>query len=119
MEASLHHSRPGLLSLSCWHDQFVEHLQAIEEALTPRLQLSGETAKLNKFKQFFEGKTLEKGTDLILLWNPSGRLDVKAGRAGSDYSQVSQHDNNNWGFSATRPFAVRWLGGGGSLGCCT
>ena len=64
-------------------------LQAIEEALAPRLQLSGETAKLNKFKQFFEGKTLEKGSDVVLLWNPSGRLDVKAGQAGDSYSRVS------------------------------
>ena len=64
-------------------------LQAIEEALAPRLQLSGETAKLNKFKQFFEGKTLEKGSDVVLLWNPSGRLDVKAGQAGDSYDRVS------------------------------
>ena len=64
-------------------------LQAIEEALAPRLQLSGETAKLNNFKQFFEGKTLEKGSDIVLLWNPSGRLDVKAGQAGDDYTRVS------------------------------
>lgn len=64
--------------------------QAIEEALTPRLSVSGEIGTLNKFKQFFDGKSLEKGTNILLLWKTEGVLEVlvKTSPASADYSQV-------------------------------
>lgn len=39
--------------------QFAE---AIAEALEPRMRLTGKLKTLGKFKEFFEGRTLEKGT---------------------------------------------------------
>ena len=64
--------------------------QAIEEALTPRLSVTGEIGTLNKFKQFFDGKSLEKGTNILLLWKTEGVLEVlvKTNPASADYSQV-------------------------------
>lgn len=41
--------------------QFAE---AIAEALEPRMRLTGELSTLGKFKEFFEGRTLEKGTQV-------------------------------------------------------
>lgn len=63
---------------------------AIEEALTPRLSVTGEIGTLNKFKQFFEGKSLEKGSDILLLWKKEGVLEVvaKPHPSSGDYSQV-------------------------------
>ncbi|KAL3159218.1 hypothetical protein ABBQ32_011195 [Trebouxia sp. C0010 RCD-2024] len=63
---------------------------AIEEALTPRLGVTGEMATLNNFKQFFHGKSLEKGTNILLLWKTEGVLDVvaKSNPDSQDYSQV-------------------------------
>lgn len=65
-------------------------VQAIEEALTPRLSVTGEIGTLNKFKQFFEGKSLEKGSDILLLWKKEGVLEVvaKPHPSSGDYSQV-------------------------------
>ena len=65
-------------------------VQAIEEALTPRLGVTGEMATLNKFKEFFHGKSLEKGTNILLLWKTEGVLDVvaKSNSDSQDYSQV-------------------------------
>lgn len=65
-------------------------LQAIEEALTPRLSVTGEIGTLTKFKQFFQGKSLEKGTNILLLWRTEGVLEVlaKADPASQDYTQV-------------------------------
>ena len=70
--------------------QLVADIQAIEEALTPRLSITGEMATLNKFKQFFDGKSLEKGTNILLLWRTEGVLDVvaKTHPASQDYSQA-------------------------------
>lgn len=66
------------------------HTQAIEEALTPRLSVTGEIGTLNKFKAFFQGKSLEKGTNVLLLWKTEGVLEVvvKTDPVSSDYSQV-------------------------------
>lgn len=63
---------------------------AIEEALTPRLSVTGEIGTLNKFKQFFDGKSLEKGSNILLLWKKEGVLEVvaKSHPSGEDYSQV-------------------------------
>ena len=65
-------------------------VQAIEEALTPRLSVTGEMGTLAKFKQFFEGKSLEKGSDILLLWKKEGVLEVvaKPRPSSGDYSQV-------------------------------
>ena len=38
--------------------------QALEEALAPRLRLAGEGAALQRFGDFFAGRTLEKGTEV-------------------------------------------------------
>lgn len=67
-----------------------QFFSAIEEALTPRLGVTGEMATLNKFKQFFDGKSLEKGTNILLLWKTEGVLDVvaKTHPDSQDYSQV-------------------------------
>jgi len=43
--------------------QFVE---AFSEALEPRLRLTGEMSTLDKFKAFFEDRSLEKGTEVPL-----------------------------------------------------
>ena len=67
----------------------VINAQAIEEALTPRLNLTGEMTTLTKFKKFFEGKSLEKGTNILLLWRSAGVLDVVA-KANSDTQDFSQ-----------------------------
>ena len=37
---------------------------ALAEALEPRMRLAGEMAPLDTFKQFFEGRTLDKGTQV-------------------------------------------------------
>lgn len=68
-------------------------VQAIEEALTPRLGVTGEMATLTKFKEFFHGKSLEKGTNILLLWKTEGVLDVvaKSHTDSQDYSQVCAH----------------------------
>ena len=49
---------------------------ALEEALAPRLRLSGDTASLDKFKAFLSDRKLAKGAVLALLWWPEGVLDV-------------------------------------------
>lgn len=59
---------------------------AIEEALTPRLSVTGEMATLGKFKKFFEGKSLEKGTNILLLWRTQGVLDVLSTASQQDFS---------------------------------
>lgn len=50
-------------------------------------------ATLNKFKQFFDGKSLEKGTNILLLWKTEGVLDVvaKTHPDSQDYSQACAH----------------------------
>ena len=65
-------------------------MQAIEEALTPRLSITGELSTLTKFKEFFNGRSLEKGTNILLLWKTEGVLEVvaKPESGGADYSQV-------------------------------
>ena len=45
-------------------------MQALEEALAPRLSLSGEMAVLEDFKAMFLGRTLAEGLTVALLWSP-------------------------------------------------
>ena len=60
--------RRAVVGLRLWlHPLQVEGAQfadAIAEALEPRMRLTGEMATLDKFKQFFDGRTLEKGTQV-------------------------------------------------------
>ena len=39
-------------------------MEAFSEALEPRLRLTGEMSTLDKFKAFFEDRSLEKGTEV-------------------------------------------------------
>lgn len=50
-------------------------------------------ATLNKFKKFFDGKSLEKGTNILLLWKTEGVLDVvaKTHPDSQDYSKACAH----------------------------
>ena len=66
--------------------------QALEEALAPRLRLAGDTGSLTKFGDFLSSKTMEKGTDIILLYRPEGVLEMAILPPGSsEYTQASQH----------------------------
>jgi hypothetical protein len=51
-------------------------VDALNEALQPRLSLSGELAVLDTFKAFFDGKKLSNGTNIVLLYRGDGTLDV-------------------------------------------
>ena len=44
-------------------------MEAFSEALEPRLRLTGEMSTLDKFKAFFEDRSLEKGTE-VRGWTP-------------------------------------------------
>ena len=68
-------------------------LQALEEALAPRLRLAGDTGSLTKFGDFLSSRTLEKGTDIILLYRPEGVLEMAILPPGSlEYVQVNLSD---------------------------
>ena len=56
--------------------------QALEEALAPRLRLAGEGAALQRFGEFFQGRELEKGTEVVMLWRPEGAVELALRRAG-------------------------------------
>ncbi len=65
-------------------------MQALEDALAPRLRLAGDTGSLTKFGDFLSGRTMEKGTDIILLYRPEGALELAILPPGSsEYTQVS------------------------------
>ena len=86
----------GNLSAHCWlayspgpviWDQC--QLQALEEALAPRLRLAGDTGSLTKFGDFLSSRTLDKGTDIILLYRPEGVLETAILPPGtSEYTQA-------------------------------
>ena len=50
--------------------------QALEEALAPRLRLAGDSGSLAKFGDFLSGRTLEKGTSVVLLYRVEGVLEA-------------------------------------------
>ena len=50
--------------------------QALEEALAPRLRLAGDTGSLTKFGDFLSGRSLEKGTGIVLFYRVEGVLEV-------------------------------------------
>ena len=65
-------------------------MQALEDALAPRLRLAGDTGSLTKFGDFLSGRTMEKGTDIILLYRPEGVLELAILPPGtSEYTQAS------------------------------
>ena len=43
---------------------------------------------LKEFGDFLLSKSLEKGTDVVMLWRGSDNLDVVLRQAGSDLSKV-------------------------------
>ncbi len=64
--------------------------QALEEALAPRLRLAGDTGSLTKFGDFLSGRSLEKGTGIVLFYRVEGVLEVAVLPPGTtDYSQVA------------------------------
>ena len=57
----------------------------------PRLRLAGDTGSLDKFGNFLSGRSLEKGTSVILFYRVEGVLEVALLPPGAtDYSQVIQ-----------------------------
>ena len=51
-------------------------VEALNEALRPRMSLTGELSLLEQFKSFFEDKKLTKGTNIVLMYRTDGTLDV-------------------------------------------
>lgn len=49
---------------------------ALEDALAPRLRITGDMASLEQFRAYLGDKKLVKGTTLCLLWTPDGALEV-------------------------------------------
>ncbi|PRW61098.1 chalcone isomerase [Chlorella sorokiniana] len=65
--------------------QFVE---ALEEALAPRMRLMGDTKSLDAFKSFFLDKKLAKDTNVILMYRTDGALDVALRPGRVDWSTI-------------------------------
>ena len=64
-------------------------MQALEKSLTPKLRLTGGTDALQKFGDFINSQSLEKGTDILMLWRGSENLEVVVKPSKSvDYAQV-------------------------------
>ena len=64
-------------------------VQALDEALEPRMSFSGELGMLQDFKSFFLGKKLSSKTNVLLLWQPtSNSLQIKIVADGSFDIQV-------------------------------
>lgn len=51
-------------------------VEALNEALEPRMRLMGEMTTLEQFKLFFMGKTIDKGSNIILLWRQPDSLEM-------------------------------------------
>jgi hypothetical protein len=51
-------------------------VEALNEALRPRMALTGETAILEQFRAFFGEKKLGKGTNIVLMYRTDATLDV-------------------------------------------
>ena len=57
--------------------------------MAPKIRLAGDTGSLTKFGDFLSGRSMEKGTDIILLYRPEGVLEVAILPPGtSQYTQV-------------------------------
>ena len=80
--------------MNCGSNSLSIILQALEEALAPRLRLAGDTGSLTKFGDFFKDRSLEKGTAIVLLYRVEGVLELALLQAGaSDFSQVTHIDH--------------------------
>ena len=64
-------------------------MQALQEALEPRLRLSGDMKPLEEMKAFFAGQNFQKGMNILLLARPEGILEFVTGQAGTSFAQVS------------------------------
>eukprot|EP01023_Acetabularia_acetabulum_P067578 TRINITY_DN9350_c1_g1_i1.p2 TRINITY_DN9350_c1_g1~~TRINITY_DN9350_c1_g1_i1.p2 ORF type:complete len:282 (+),score=53.59 TRINITY_DN9350_c1_g1_i1:250-1095(+) len=72
---------------------------ALDEALRPRLQVTGELGKLQELQQIFEGSQFEDGDEVLLMWLLDGTLNVHINKASSktnrhpdEFSKISpQH----------------------------
>ena len=65
-------------------------MQAFEEALAPRLCITGQTGALQQFGDFISSRSLAKGSTILMLWPSSGTLEVLLAEAGqaADFSQA-------------------------------
>ena len=50
--------------------------EALEAAMGARVRLVGEGASLTAFSSFFGGRRLAKGTAIMMMWRPDGRVEV-------------------------------------------
>ena len=58
-------------------------VQALEKHLAPRLRLTGGMDSLQKFGDFINSQSLQKGTDVLMLWRDGDNLDVGVKPPGS------------------------------------
>ncbi|KAK9865812.1 hypothetical protein WJX84_006743 [Apatococcus fuscideae] len=61
---------------------------ALQEALEPRLRLSGDMKPLEEMKAFFAGQNFQKGMNILLLARPEGILEFVTGQAGTSFAQA-------------------------------
>ena len=66
----------------------VAPMQALQEALEPRLRLSGDMKPLEQMKAFFAGQNFQKGLNILMLVRPEGVLELVTGEAGSSFVEV-------------------------------
>ena len=59
-------------------------VQAFEDALAPRLRMTGETGALDQFGGFLKSRNLEKGTNVLMLWASSGTLELLLAGPGQE-----------------------------------
>ena len=58
-------------------------MQALEKHLAPRLRLTGGMDSLQKFEDFINSQSLQKDTDVLMLWRGGDNLDVGVKPPGS------------------------------------
>lgn len=67
-------------------------MEALNDALEPRLKLMGALGDLEKFKSFFMAKQLDKGTNIAMLVRTGETLDVVVTPSKeSSYAMVRRH----------------------------
>eukprot|EP01024_Parvocaulis_polyphysoides_P042887 TRINITY_DN3914_c3_g1_i1.p2 TRINITY_DN3914_c3_g1~~TRINITY_DN3914_c3_g1_i1.p2 ORF type:complete len:272 (+),score=28.69 TRINITY_DN3914_c3_g1_i1:50-865(+) len=72
---------------------------ALDEALTPRLQVTGELGKLQELKRIFQDSQFQEGDEVLLMWQLDGTLNIhintgssKTNRDPDEFSKISpQH----------------------------
>ena len=60
-----------------------DKVQALEKHLAPRLRLTGGMDSLQKFGDFINSQSLQKDTDVLMLWRDGDNLDVGVKPPGS------------------------------------